>query len=118
MPATQTQTQSEVQEMDEDIDGEPMLSDDENLDGEPMTPSEDEDEPPSESLPSVPEANPLPEPGEEEDKAKGNEDGKKVQPGMGIGFGAPLGFSMKKAEGAGRRKRVRAEDMFAEDDDD
>src|SRR5690606_3996883 len=31
MPATQTQTQSEVQEMGEDIDGEPMLSDDENL---------------------------------------------------------------------------------------
>ena len=85
---------------DEDIDGEPLMDDD--LDGEPMP--EDEDEDPMEDDDPVP---------EEEDAEKREEMVEEEKKPAGFGFGGVAGFKM--GTGTAKRKRPKAEDMFADD---
>lgn len=100
--------------VDEDVDGEPMIED-EDLDGEPMR---DEDE----------EA--MKEDGEEVAdeglmEVFGVGGGNEERSGLGMGMGMTgfrMGGSARGRGGAvassGPRKRMRAEDMFADDDED
>lgn len=95
--------------MDEDVDGEPMVDDD--VDGEPMV---------EDDVDGVPMA--VEENGEE--KREGSPPPKESRPSLSAGFGVPVtGFKMGGGGGATgnsvpKRKRPKAEDMFADDDDD
>ncbi|KAL7275033.1 hypothetical protein RUND412_002027 [Rhizina undulata] len=79
--------------MEEDVDGEPMV--DEDLDGEPMVEDEEKQE-------------------KEEEKDEREKEPEKKGLGMGM-----MGFSMSGMKGGmGKRKRMRAEDMFKDDEED
>jgi U2-associated protein SR140 len=89
---------------DDDVDGEPMVEDDEDVDGEPMVedPPEAEKEPEREKV--------------EEKKEEQEEEDRKPS----LGFGGMAGFKIGSATTAGggpKRKRPKAEDMFADDYD-
>ncbi|KAK6358472.1 U2 snRNP-associated SURP domain-containing protein [Orbilia blumenaviensis] len=121
--------------IDDDVDGEPM-EEDEDVDGEPMVEDEDEDGEPmvEEDNEEVGDATEKPE--EEVDmfikdaeavqKEPPKIDSKPMVSGvtLGSGFGFKIGgFGAKVGAGAGgteegRKKRMKAEDMFANDDSD
>jgi len=83
---------------DEDIDGEPLMDDD--LDGEPMPEDDDGDPMEDDSTP-------------EEDAEKKEEMVEEEKKPAGFGFGGVAGFKM--GTGTAKRKRPKAEDMFADD---
>lgn len=105
-------------EDDEDIDGKPMVEDDEEADGEPMAEDEEKTEDKHEDVmddeddmferPAIGFAQKK----EEEPPTSG--------PSLGVGFGFKFGgLSSSAGNGEkGRKKRVKAEDMFAADDSD
>jgi len=117
--------------VDEDVDGEAMIEDDEDIDGEPMMEEEDHDDKDGSGLvdgQAMIEDAQLPP--EEAEKKEAEEE----QPppplvgslAMGSGFGFKFGGGggTKHASSGsgsaleGRRKRMKAEDMFAADDDE
>ncbi|KAF3154168.1 hypothetical protein TWF569_000993 [Orbilia oligospora] len=119
---------------DDDVDGEPMEEDD--VDGEPMVEEEDEDGEPmaedeDEEVGDVgekadEEVDMFVKSSEIEQKEPPKADPKPVVSGvtLGSGFGFKIGgFGSKAGAGAGsteegRKKRMKAEDMFANDDSD
>ncbi|KAF3938202.1 hypothetical protein ABW19_dt0203075 [Dactylella cylindrospora] len=143
--ADHTQTQGQEEDDDdvdgeeleeEDVDGEPMEEDDEDVDGEPMLEDDDDDEPDGEPMIEDEGDDTLPKSDEEVDMFGRDPDpnlgpeSKKGEPAvsgvtLGSGFGFKIGGFGAKAGGGGggnteegRRKRMKAEDMFAADDSD
>ncbi|KAK6543957.1 hypothetical protein TWF694_000676 [Orbilia ellipsospora] len=119
--------------VDEDVDGEPMEEDDEDIDGEPMM--EDDDEADGEPMPEEPgggdaksqqseeEVDMFVKDSEIKDSGTQENDGEPAVSGvtLGSGFGFKIGgFGVKAGNGVdeGRKKRMKAEDMFANDDSD
>lgn len=121
---------------DDDVDGEPMV--DEDVDGEPMVEDEDVDGEPMKEDGDDADGEPMKEDDEGDQELKemfdagsgiGNDPGTE-RPGLGSGTGMMMaGFKMGGAairggrgglaqSGGGPRKRMRAEDMFADDDED
>jgi U2-associated protein SR140 len=90
--------------VDEDVDGEPMVEDDDDVDGVPMVDDDDVDGEPMVEAP--------------EEKV---EEEKVEEKKPSLGFGGMTGFKMGGAAGATaggpKRKRPKAEDMFADDYD-
>ena len=110
---------------DDDVDGEPMVDDDDDVDGEPMPIDEDDDGYVPPEPESEPEAEPTPAPesapAPTENSTQNNEpeQPEEKKPTLGIGFGGMTGFKMGGGSGGPgpKRKRPKAEDMFADDYD-
>ncbi|EPS40283.1 hypothetical protein H072_5918 [Dactylellina haptotyla CBS 200.50] len=118
--------------VDEDVDGEPMEEDDEDVDGEPMIEDDDDDGADGEPMDDAD--------NQDDDPAQNSDDEvdmfvkdseldplrEEKQPAvsgvtLGSGFGFKIGgFGAKPGSGAeeGRKKRMKAEDMFANEDSD
>jgi len=101
--------------VDDDVDGEPMVEDDDDVDGEPMVEDSDHYEPSEE----IAVDKPKDKVGKEEKKESEREDERLSVPAPALGVGGMAGFKMGgPAAGAGpKRKRPKAEDMFADDYD-
>ncbi|KAL8638835.1 MAG: hypothetical protein Q9228_004054 [Teloschistes exilis] len=122
------ETQTNAETMDVDIDGEPM-SDDENVDGEPMADEDDddiEDEPMDEeaddvSAKAAESSDPITSPNHND--AMHNDAGSEAALNTNLKANPSLGFQIKGSATKGqppgsRRRRPRAEDMFADSDED
>ncbi|KAI4248335.1 MAG: hypothetical protein LQ352_005943 [Teloschistes flavicans] len=120
------ETQTNVETMDVDVDGEPM-SDDENVDGEPMADEDEddiEDEPMDEeaedvSAKAAESSDAVPSPNHNDtmhdDASSEAVPNTKAKPSLGFQI---KGSATKVQPAAGRRRRPRAEDMFADSDED
>ncbi|KAA8905052.1 hypothetical protein FN846DRAFT_779148 [Sphaerosporella brunnea] len=103
---------------DEGVDGEPMVDDDEDVDGVPMVDDGDED---ADGVPMAEAEEPVPE--NEKQQPEEEEEEEEEKPSLGMGFGGMAGFKMggppaASVAGQGmKRKRPKAEDMFADDYD-
>lgn len=99
-------------EDEEDVDGEPMADDD--VDGEPMVDDDDDDDDPEPEREEMEEKNEKPTDGADDSRAE-KPASTIVMQGFKIASSAPVGASPKGP--AGPRKRMRAEDMFADEDE-
>lgn len=110
---------------EDDVDGEPMAEDNEDEDGEPMVEDEDEEVGDAGKKPDE-EVDMFVKDSEIERKEPPKTDSKPMVSGvtLGSGFGFKIGgFGGKAGAGTGgteegRKKRMKAEDMFANDDSD
>ena len=128
--------------IDDDVDGEPMVEEDDDVDGEPMVEDSDTYEPPEEIAVDEPmeeeakreeakreemqeeakKEEKREERKEEAEKGEAKREEKKEEekpPAPTLGFGGMAGFKMGEtvASAGPKRKRPKAEDMFADDYD-
>lgn len=104
---------------DDDVDGEPMVEDDDDVDDEAMVEDSDPYDPPEEIVVEEPKkGEPKEEPKKDEPKKEESKEEEKP-PAPTPRFGGMAGFKIGgTAAGAGpKRKRPKAEDMFADDYD-
>ncbi|KAL8998718.1 MAG: hypothetical protein Q9169_002273 [Polycauliona sp. 2 TL-2023] len=105
----------ELMDVDGDVDGEPM-TDDENIDGEPMVEDDDVD---GEPMEEVADEETLPDEKGDTKLSTGGDPDTSTKPSVGFQMAANKELSVVKGQiSGGRRRRPRAEDMFADLDEE
>ncbi|KAL8670387.1 MAG: hypothetical protein Q9168_005069 [Polycauliona sp. 1 TL-2023] len=107
----------ESMDVDGDVDGEPM-TDDENIDGEPMM--EDDDDVDGEPMEEVAQEGTAPDvKGDAELAVGGGDPDRNIKASVGFQMAGGKETSVVKGQvSGGRRRRPRAEDMFADSDEE